>query len=75
MIEMPVGAEIIHLDVQNGIPRIWVVVDPNEEKFEEREFALLGTGHSTVWEWVGKESHVGTFLTNPFVFHLFEMKK
>ena len=39
-VRMPKGAEILHLGILAGQPRMWVVVDPDAE-IEERVFWLL----------------------------------
>ena len=69
-IEMPRGAEIIHIDTQSDVPSLWALVDPEAGK-EGRRFRIFGTGHpidsSTL-------SYLGTFQTNggQLVFHVFE---
>jgi len=74
-IEMPVGAEVLHFDVQpdgfRGQPCIWARVDPEAPK-EVRKFRFAGTGHGLEDE-VGK--HVGScqMMEGRLVWHLFEL--
>jgi hypothetical protein len=41
---LPVGAEILHIGLQNEIPFIWAIIDHTEEDSEIRLF-VFGTGH------------------------------
>jgi hypothetical protein len=72
-VEMPEGAQIVHVDMQGDTPQMWAVVDPALPT-EERWFRLVGTGHE-IPECSGRRKHVGSFLTRggAFVFHLFEL--
>jgi hypothetical protein len=40
---MPVGAEILSVQVQHGKPQLWALVDPDAPK-EVRSFYVYGTG-------------------------------
>ena len=70
-IVMKKGAEIIHVEEQHGIMRLWAVVDPRAEE-ETRNFTIVGTGHDMPKNY--KVKHVGSLLTEggAFVWHLFE---
>lgn len=70
-IDMPRGAEILHVDVQNHRPYLWARVDASAPP-EARHFRFAGTGH-TLDDRVGK--HVGSFLMEGghLVFHIFEL--
>lgn len=67
-IEMPVGAEVLCVQVQNG-PQIWARVDPSAPR-ELRRFHWRGTGHSAD----GCGRYIGTVqaMNGALVFHLFE---
>jgi len=69
VIPMPIGAQILHADIQAGHPCVWALVDPEHAR-EDRRFAVHGTGHP-VFE---NEVHIATFQQGPFVWHLFERK-
>lgn len=43
-IEMPMGARILHVDMQNGSPCMWALVSSEAEK-QKRRFLIFGTGH------------------------------
>ena len=67
-IEMPLGAEMLDVQVQNGAPVLWALVDP-DEPIHTYEFILRGTGH-TINE--SNIFHIGTFqIYDGLVFHLF----
>lgn len=68
-IEMPEGADIITLMVQDGTACIWAIVDTEAPKVK-RTFLVVGTGHDIPenclgWYW-------GSWQSGPFVWHLFE---
>jgi hypothetical protein len=73
IIEMPKGAEILSVQIQNGEmfnECIWAKVNP-ENELEKRQFELIGTGHK--FDDTNKE-YIGTYHNGPFVCHLFEVK-
>ena len=69
-LEMPAGAEILSVQIQNGVPQLWAVVDENAKKVF-RTFYVRGTGHST--DGLEHAKFVGTFqmCSGALVFHLF----
>lgn len=71
-IELPKGAQILDIDVQHGLPVMWALVDPTEEK-EKRRFHTTGTGHPI--HDPGALKHVGSYQLDggSFVGHLFEV--
>lgn len=71
-IEMPVGAEILHVAEQNGQMCLWALVDPHALS-EGRRFMVIGTGHEIVEPVL---RHIGTALMfgGSLVFHAFEVK-
>lgn len=68
---MPVGANILTVQVQNGNPFIWAMVD-TEVPTEEVAIRVHGTGHP-INESLNLE-YIGTFQSNGkcFVFHVFK---
>ena len=69
-IEMPQGAEVLHVDMQNQTPCIWAKVDPDAPTVNRR-FRMAGTGYD-----LGDvAAHVGTIFMadGNLVFHLFEI--
>lgn len=68
-LEMPVGAKILHVAMQNGEVTIWAVVLPNAER-EKRAFRVVGTGNP--FPDADKWAHIGTVFDGPFVWHVFE---
>ena len=49
-IEMPVGAKILTVQTQNGVPCIWAMVDPNAEK-ERVHIRVHGIQFKTATGW------------------------
>lgn len=71
-VEMPEGAEPLHLCVQRNVACLWAKVDPGRQR-EIRHFEHVGTGHA--FEVEGRQ-YVGTYqLDLPgglFVGHVYE---
>ena len=77
-LDMPKGAEILHVQSQNMAPHLWAMVD-TEAGTIKRWFRIYGTGVEIVGkiEWVDDEAeirHVGTFpmAGSQLIWHLFE---
>jgi len=71
VVEMPGGAEVLHVGVQGGDPTLWALVDPDKTVGESRTFRLVGTGHREVGSGM---RFVGTALVSEsFVLHVFEV--
>lgn len=70
-IEMPQGAKILKLDLdmKDGHPHIWVLVDHPELEMVQRHFVHIGTGFE--FDSAGLQ-YVGTWQMAGFVFHTFE---
>jgi hypothetical protein len=70
MLDMPEGAKILSLQVQNDMPCIWALVDPSAENVK-RTFVIIGTGITLP---KGEFDFVGTFQLEKLglVFHVFE---
>lgn len=67
-IQMPEGAEVLHVGVQDEKAMIWALVDP-AKPLEIRNFHIYGTGHQIMEGTV----HLGTaVLPSGLVWHLFE---
>lgn len=74
VVTMPAGAEILCLQLQDGNPMMWAVVDP-DEPWVARHFAIVGTGTGVPDDVV---RYVGTWQTEfarspSLVFHVFEV--
>lgn len=73
-IEMPIGAEILTMQTQNGEPYIWAIVNPDpEEEKEIRNFEIRETGSPIRRE--GKYVGTDQILGGALVFHVFEVDK
>lgn len=70
-IEMPIGAKILCVQIQNNVPCIWVLADSTLQ-LEKRTFACFGTGQD-----IGNISnleYIGTCQRGWLVLHLFERR-
>lgn len=67
--QMPVAAQVIHVESQGGEPWLWALVTPGNVAVE-RTFYLYGTGHTIPPGRV----HLGSFHLHggAFVGHVFE---
>ena len=70
-IEMPVDAEILTVQLQNGVPCIWAIVNTDAPTNEYREILIFGTGHDVE----NQSEYIGTYQLGCLVFHAFEAKQ
>ena len=70
-IEMPKGAQVIHVGVQANSICLWAIVD-TAHPAERRSFAILATGHHNFDP--GIVHHLGSVIMNEgaLVWHVFE---
>ena len=70
-IQVPKGAEFLHVGEQHGSICIWALVNPGETKREERTLRIAGTGHNIS---NGKFNYIGTVHLEggELIFHVFE---
>ena len=69
-LDLPAGAEVLHVGEQYMGIQLWAKVDPNAEP-ETRFFRIYGTGQTLPDDAV----HLGTVQMNPFIWHVFELTK
>jgi hypothetical protein len=68
IMQMPLDAEILTVQMQNEKAMIWAICDPSAEvKF--RTFYVIGTGEPRNFEGL---KYIGTYQQNELVWHLFE---
>ena len=71
-LNMPIGAEILTVQLQDGVPCMWTRVDPSRCQ-ETRIFHIHGTGNPIPNS--DREIYIGTWQKGSFVWHLFEFIK
>lgn len=73
LIKIPVGAEILHVDLQFEGIYMWALCDPSGE-LEERKIVIIGTGHPIPNQVVDKLHHLGTVPMSggSLIWHIFE---
>ena len=71
VVRMPAGAQLLDVQVQNGSPVIWALVDTSR-RLEPRTFEIVGTGHTLS---TPPYRHIATFQMHggALVFHAFEV--
>ena len=71
-LELPAGADLLHVAEQAGTAYMWTMVNPDAAP-TVRQFALRGTGHPIEND-DADLSYIGSFvMREQFVFHLFEV--
>lgn len=68
-LKVPKGAKCLTVQMQSGVPFLWMLVDP-EAPIENRRFVVLGIGHEGEVDYSG---YVGTWQAGSLVWHLFEV--
>ncbi len=69
-IKVPIGAELLTVQIQNGEPCLWARVD-TDEMIEVRQIAIHGTGHELPDT---TRKYIGTYqmANGTLIFHVFE---
>lgn len=70
VIELPKYYQILSVQIQNGVPCMWVLVDPENEP-DSTKIRIYGTGHQfdlKAWKFIDTYQLQGGAL----VFHVFE---
>ena len=78
VLQMPKGAQILTVQIQNEIPCLWVLVNP-EAEHQPRAIEIFGTGHD-IEEYTEPEvykinrKYIGTYQLRggAFIAHVFE---
>lgn len=69
-LNLPKGAEILTIKLQNNIPTLWALVNPMTVT-EERHICIVGTG----WQVEDNMKYITTYMDGYFVWHVFELIK
>lgn len=70
-IVLPVGAQILCVQVQRGHPWVWALVD-DKAPVKPREIRVYGTGHMLPAS-TDDHRYIGTVQLGDLVFHVFEL--
>jgi hypothetical protein len=75
-IELPIGAQVLTVQMQGNNPCLWVLVEPEQQVKEYRWFNVYGTGYEINIP-AYKQTYQGTvqMLDGKLVFHIFENTK
>lgn len=69
-IEMPAGANVLSIQLQDGKPTVWAMVETTYSS-EKRVFRIYGTGHKLDM-FATEGRYLSTIQHNGFVWHIFE---
>ena len=74
VLDLPLGAKVLAVDVQHGQPQLWALVNP-DHKTEPRRFRFAGTGHP-IEDTADCLEYISTFQVEggSLIFHIFEVK-
>ena len=72
VVEMPMFAEILCVQMQQGTPTIWASVETNNDP-EGRQIAIVGTGHPAPPP--EQSDYIGTVQMDAYVWHVFAEKE
>jgi hypothetical protein len=73
-IQLPIDSQVLKVGMQNGIMQMWVLVDPNEKQTSQRNFEIIGTGHSFEFHYL-THTYIDSLFDGPFVWHIWEVNK
>ena len=73
-IQLPIDSQVLKVGMQNGIMQMWVLVDPNEKQTSQRNFEIIGTGHSFEFDYL-THTYIDSLFDGPFVWHIWEINK
>lgn len=71
IIALPHGARPVHLAVQDDVPQLWIRhATPQEDSpTGDQAFCVVATGQP----FPDSATHVGTFLSDPYVWHVLRL--
>lgn len=75
VVKMPAGARILSCQVQDQMPCLWALVNPEVKETEDRLIEIFGTGNDIKYEMGADRVFIGTFQIDHeevFVGHVFE---
>jgi hypothetical protein len=73
-IQLPIDSQVLKVGMQNGIMQMWVLVDPNQKETSQRNFEIIGTGHSFEFDYL-THTYIDSLFDGPFVWHIWEANK
>jgi hypothetical protein len=73
-IQLPIDSRVLKVGMQNGIMQMWVLVDPNQKETSQRNFEIIGTGHSFEFDYL-THTYIDSLFDGPFVWHIWEVNK
>ena len=70
-LNLPVGAKILSVQAQRGIPCLWALVDDSEKEYSDVKVSMYGTGHPISEKELKNKMFAGTVQIGELVLHVF----
>lgn len=70
-ISIPVDSLFLKFALQDNVPTLWFLVDPNEKRMIEYPLITIGTGHEYSEPMWYNLSFIDTYFFQGLVFHVF----
>lgn len=70
-LNLPVGAKILSVQAQRGIPCLWALVDDSEKEYSDVKVSMYGTGHPISENELKNKMFAGTIQIEGLVLHVF----
>lgn len=74
VVSLPKDSVILKTAIQNGEMFIWVLIYPDETEMVDRNFEIIGTGHSFEFDYL-THTYIDSLFDGPFVWHIWEINK
>lgn len=74
MLDLPQGAQVLTVQLQNGEPMPWVLIPDPAAETQPRQFLITGTGYEMLID-PACLAYINTFQMSVYVFHVFEVKE
>ncbi len=71
-VQLPIDSQVLKVGIQNGIMQMWVLVDPNQKQTSQRNFEIIGTGHSFEFDYL-THTYIDSLFDGPFVWHIWSI--
>lgn len=74
IIEMPLGYQILTVQIQGEVPYLWVIVDKNEKQIIDCKIRIVGTGYcfdNHLLDYIGTFQLSSFKISNNYVWHVF----
>ena len=71
-VTMPAGAKILSVQIQNGLPCAWALINCDEKETCDKHIETYGTGRYIRYDLGISREFISTYQVGNLVFHVFE---